>query len=111
MPYFEDFYAAKLRGSQGAADADEVLNLRLSDKAGGLAQLEQVLAQGARRPPRTIAVLLAAPPAGGGETLFQPVGRRLLDAKREGTLRHLSSLPAEDGLGFFILFEGGAAPQ
>ena len=46
------------------------------------------------------------PPEGGGETLFQPAGRLLLDAKRRGLIERLQTLPAQDGLGFYVALAG-----
>lgn len=40
----------------------------------------------------------------GRETLFLPIGRRLLQARREGRLA--SCLPAADGAGYVIVFAG-----
>ena len=58
---------------------------------------------------KTVAVRLDPPPEGGGETLFQPVGRLLLEAKRRGWIERLQTLPAADGLGFYLTLSGNAA--
>lgn len=106
MPHFENFYADKLRGSHGVAEADAVLDLRLVAAAEAMELLGATL-EGRHFPQaRTVAVRLAAPIPGGGQTLFQPVGRRLLDARRLGQIASLETLPAQDGLGFFIALAG-----
>jgi hypothetical protein len=56
-----------------------------------------------------VAVRLNPPPEGGGETLFQPLGRLLLEAKRRGWIDRLQTLPAADGLGFYLALSGNGA--
>ena len=56
-----------------------------------------------------MAIPLDPPPEGGGGTLFQPVGRLLLDAKRRGWIERLHMLPAHDGLGFYVALAGKPA--
>ena len=106
MPHFEDFYANKLRGSLGVADAEAVLDLRGASREQAAASIQDMLersrfaqAKSGRRPPR-------APPEGGGETLFQPVGKALLEAKKRGWIERLQTLPAHDGLGFYVVLAG-----
>lgn len=106
MPHLEPYYADKLRGARGVADADAVLDLRQASLAQAEAQIRDALAGSA--PGRTVAVLLAPPPAGGGETLFQPVGRQLLEARKAGLVDRLQTLPAGDGLGFYVVLAGPA---
>ena len=106
MPHFERFYEAKLRGALGVADAKAVLDLRGLDLGAAEAALADLVA---RHPgaPATVAVRIDSPGEGGGETLFQPVGRTLLAARRLGLIAHLHILPAEDGLGFYVAFTAG----
>ena len=49
---------------------------------------------------KSVAIRLSPPPEGGGETLFQPVGKALLEATKRGWIDRLQTLPAQDGLGF-----------
>ena len=112
MPHFERFYEAKIRGALGDADAEAVLDLRGLGPDAAEAAVEAMLAQAPGHPssaPTTVAVRLDPPGEGGGETLFQPVGRRLLAARREGVIAHLYTLPAEDGLGFYVAVVHGLA--
>ena len=106
MPHLEDFYANKLRGSLGLTDAESVLDLRGAAWAKAEASLNDMLERSRFAKGKTVAVRLEPPPEGGGETLFQPVGRLLLDAKRRGWVDRLQTLPAEDGLGFYIALAG-----
>ena len=109
MPHFEDFYANKLRGSLGLTDAESVLDLRAANPARAEASLADMLERSRFAKGKTVAIRLDPPPEGGGETLFQPVGRRLLDAKRRGWIERLQTLPAGDGLGFYVALAGRAA--
>lgn len=108
MPHFEPFYADKLRGSLGISNADAVLDLRAAGERQALASLAEMIERSRFSAPRTIAIRLAPPPEGGGETLFLPIGRALLEAKRKGHVETLAPLPAHDGLGFFVRLKGRA---
>lgn len=108
MPHFDDFYAAKLRGSLGVREAEATLDLRLSHEAQAIASLDALVERSRFSTGQRVAILLAPPPEGGGETLFQPVGRHLLAAKRRGLIGRLHPLPAEDGLGFYAELVGRA---
>lgn len=72
MPHFEDFYAAKLRGSLGVTDAESVLDLRGANRATAEASLKDMLERSRFAKGKTVAIRLDPPPEGGGETLFQP---------------------------------------
>ena len=106
MPHFEDFYANKLRGGLGVTDAEAVLNLKDASREEAAASLQDMLERSRFAEAKTVAILLAPPPEGGGETLFQPVGKALQEAKKRGWIERLQTLPAEDGLGFFVALAG-----
>ena len=108
MPHFDEFYANKLRGSLGLADAQAVLDLRGAARAKAEASIKDMLERSRFAKGKTVAIRLDAPPDGGGETLFQPAGRLLLDAKRRGLIERLHTLPAQDGLGFYVALSGRA---
>ena len=108
MPHFEDFYAAKLRGALGVTDAESVLDLRGANWATAEASLKDMLERSRFAKGKTVAIRLDPPPVGGGETLFQPAGRLLLDAKSRGLIERLHTLPAQDGLGFYVALAGRA---
>jgi hypothetical protein len=95
-----------LRGSLGVTDADAVLDLRGAPRARAEASIKDMLERSRFGAAKTVAVQLDPPPEGGGETLFQPVGRLLLDAKRRGWIDRLQTLPAPDGLGFYVALAG-----
>jgi hypothetical protein len=106
MPHFEEFYADKLRGSLGVSDAEAVLDLRGAAREQAAASLQDLLERSRFAARRSVAVRLDPPPEGGGETLFQPVGKALLEAKRRGWVEQLQTLPARDGLGFYVVLAG-----
>ena len=110
MPHFEEFYADKLRGSLGVTDAEGVLDLRGANRATAEASLKDMLERSRFGKGKTVAIRLAPPPEGGGETLFQPAGRLLLDARRRGLIERLQTLPAQDGLGFYVALSGNTRP-
>ena len=106
MPHFDEFYANKLRGALGVADADAVLDLRGASADRAAASLREMLERSRFAQARAVAIRLDPPPSGGGETLFQPVGRALLEAKKRGWIDRLQTLPASDGLGFYVGLSG-----
>jgi hypothetical protein len=106
MPFFDDIYADKLRGGLGLADAESVLDLRGTKPDKAAHSIEDMLQRSRFAAPKTVAIRLDPPPEGGGETAFLPVGRRLLEAKRQGWIGRLQTLPARDGLGFYVGLSG-----
>ena len=106
MPHFDEFYANKLRGSLGLTDAEAVLDLRGATREQAAASIQDMLERSRFAAMKTVAVLLNPPPEGGGETLFQPIGRALLEAKKRGWVDRLQTLPAQDGIGFYLALAG-----
>ena len=106
MPFFEEYYEGKLRGSRGVTDAQAVLDLRGASPTQAEASVKDMLERSRFGAGKTVAIRLDPPREGGGETLFQPVGRLLLDAKRRGWIERLQTLPAQDGLGFYVALAG-----
>lgn len=90
------------RLTRGDADAEYTLDLTGLDLAHARESVARLLERSRFRAPRDIAILLDPPPEGGGETLFQPIGRQLLDARRAGVLDRLEPLSREAGLGYRI---------
>lgn len=100
----EDGFGERLFGhlSRGRADAEYELDLTGIDRAHGLESVRRMLERGRFAEPREIVIRLEPPRPGGGETLFQPVGRLLLEARRAGVLAVLAPLPPESGIGYRI---------
>ncbi len=106
MPHFDEFYANKLRGGLGVTDADSVLDLRGASREKAAASIQDMLERSRFSQAKSVAIRLDPPPEGGGETLFQPVGKALLEAKKRGWIDRLQTLPAHDGLGFYLVLAG-----
>ena len=56
--------------------------------------------------PRSIIVRLDPAGPDTGETLFQPIGRLLLDHRKKQVLNKLSPLPPHAGSGYYIVTRG-----
>jgi hypothetical protein len=106
MPHFEEYYANKLRGSLGVAEAESVLDLRGASREQAAASIQEMLERSRFAVAKSVAIRLEAPPEGGGETLFQPIGKALLEARKRGWIDRLHTLPAHDGLGFYVVLAG-----
>ena len=102
MPHFEEFYANKLLGSLGVVDAQAVLDLRGASREKAAASIQDMLERSRFAQGKAVAIRLDPPPEGGGETLFQPVGKALLEAKKRGWIERLQTLPTDDGIGFYV---------
>jgi hypothetical protein len=106
MPHFEKFYANKLLGSLGVVDAESVLDLRGASREQAALSIQDMLERSRFAQGKTVAIRLDPPPEGGGETLFQPVGKALLEAKKRGWIDRLQTLPSQDGIGFYVVLSG-----
>ena len=106
MPHFDEFYADKLRGGLGVVDAESVLDLRGASREQAAASIQDMLERSRFAQGKAIAIRLDPPPEGGGETLFQPIRKALLEAKKRGVIDRLQTLPAQDGLGFYVVLAG-----
>lgn len=94
------------RLTRGGTDAEYTLDLTGLDLPHARESVAQMLERSRFRTPRDVAILLDPPPDGGGETLFQPIGRQLLEARRAGLLDQLEPLTREAGLGYRIATVG-----
>lgn len=88
--------------------AEYELDLRGLDLAHARESVSRMLERTRFRAPRSIIVRLDAAGPETGETLFQPIGRQLLEARRKGILEKLSPLPAHAGSGFYLKTKGKA---
>jgi hypothetical protein len=111
VPHFDEFYANKLRGSLEASDAEAVLDLRGASVEQAVASIRDMLERSRLGAAKSVAIMLDPPPEGGGETLFQPIGRALLEAKKRGWIERLQTLPAHNGLGFYVALSGNPQRQ
>lgn len=104
-----DVQIKRLLGTDTQAEYE--LDLQGLDRAHATESVSRMVERSRFLAPRSILVRLDPPPEGGGETLFQPIGRQLLDAKKAGFLSSLSPLPEPAGLGFHIVTAGKAEPE
>jgi hypothetical protein len=97
MPAFESDTLKNL--ASGAEDVDETIDLCGLPHADALAQVDRLVANA---PPGRRYHLRFSPPCGDGrETLFLPLGRHLLAARRAGRLTRC--LPTANGAGYLIV--------
>lgn len=88
---------------EGAAfETEAVLDLRGMTRDAALAKLRVLIDIRVGPGPRLWAVRIEPARAGGGETLFQPVGRYLLQAKRARKIFAVAPLADPPGGGFAI---------
>ncbi|WP_420402559.1 hypothetical protein [Nisaea sp.] len=90
----------------GNRDAEYELDLRGLDLPHSAASVERMLECSRFRAPRSVRVLIDAPDGEGGGSHFQPLGRLLLDARKDGVLSAMATLPPDDALGFRIVTTG-----
>lgn len=102
----ETFDENALRGLLGLPEAEAVLDLAGRPRAVAEASVKDMLERSRFAKAKSVVIRLDPPPDGGGETLFQPVGRLLLEARRRGWIDRLQMLPARDGLGFYVGLAG-----
>lgn len=110
MPFFDADEVANL--ARGAEDAEQTLDLRgaLVDEA--REALSRLLETSRFSPPSTVVVLIDPAGPETGETLFLPVGRQLLDARRRQWVTAFSPLANPAGGGFFVALRGrGPEPK
>lgn len=100
MPYFDENPLSKLALQGDAAEAE--LDLRGLPANEALSQVESLLQATQARQPSSVRIRFDPARGDGRETLFLPLGRRLLEARKAGLLR--SCLPTPDGDGYLIMF-------
>ena len=102
MPHFSQNPLGKLALT---ADLDQATRLDLHglDPAEALARLDAVIDASTAQGPAAYAVTFPPPAGDGRETLFLPIGRHLLAARRAGRVNRC--LPLPDGNGYY--FETG----
>jgi hypothetical protein len=95
-PFFEENPLTKLAGLESEAGAE--LDLRGLDRSRAIAKVEALLS--GTRVGQTYHIRFDAADGERGETLFLPIGRRLLEARRAGQLTRC--LPLRTGDGYYI---------
>lgn len=90
----------------GPDDAEYHLDLDGLDPAHATESVRQMLERNRFRPSRTILVTVGDPTPGGGGSLFQPIGRQLLDARRSGAVAAMKPITSDHGPGYWIRTAG-----
>ncbi len=103
MPFLKDEDIRRLTGFH--EDAEYELDLCGLDRAHAEASVDRMLERSRFRPPRTVVIRIDKASATSGTTLFQPVGRMLVDAMKTGLVTRCNPLP-EVGGGFWVLLSG-----
>ena len=100
MPYFDIDEAMKYAGEK--IDADAGIDLQGLDAEGALAELDKAFTE---RGTDIQSMIIKFPPAtpNSGETLFQPVGRWLLEQRKAGRISKLENTMAL-GASFYVEF-------
>ncbi|MEM6710123.1 MAG: hypothetical protein AAF648_15190 [Pseudomonadota bacterium] len=100
MPFFESDEVNALVGETGAVD--RVLDLRGASLETAQTAIDELLKEPLQK--KTVGVVVRIDPAtaSSGETLFLPVGRHLLDARKRGQLNRCQPISVEDGAGFYV---------
>lgn len=100
MPHLDPEQALHLLGK--APEAEALLDLRGLELPEALEKLQRLIVEPVAPGPTRFAVRIDPPVPGAGETLFLPVGRYLLEAKRAGRIFAFSPLAEPAGGGFFV---------
>ncbi|MBI3505846.1 MAG: hypothetical protein HY059_13475 [Proteobacteria bacterium] len=100
MPFLDPEQARHLLGE--LPDAEAELDLRGLARPDALDRLRRLVEEKVAPGPRRYAVRIDPPVPGAGETLFQPVGRLLLEARRQGRIERFAPLSEPPGGGYFV---------
>lgn len=83
---------------------DIELDLRGHRENDALKLLGEALDESSRQGHEALLVRFDPATATSGPTLFQPVGKFLVDAKKKGIVSHCHPLVEEDSGGFYVVF-------
>ncbi len=100
MPFLDPEQALHLLGHSQEPEAE--LDLRGMPLDIALDRLRSLVDSPVLPGPRRYAIRIDPPQPGGGETLFKPVGRFLLEARRRNRIGRISPLAEPPGGGYFV---------
>ena len=103
MPYIDDEHIRRLTGMKDSAEYE--LDLCGLDLAHSIASVERMIERSRFQKPRTVIIKIDRATATSGETFFQPIGRLLIQAMKEGTVRQCRPY-METGSGFWVSLKG-----
>ena len=104
MPLFDDEAIRVLVGKQASADYE--LDLRGLSEAEARIAIERMLEGQDFLETTTVVIRIDPATPTSGETLFLPVGRQLLDARRRDLVQSFTPLPEANGGGFHVELPG-----
>ena len=103
MPFLKDEDIRRLTGIHDSAEYE--LDLCGIDKLHGEASVERMLERSRFRPPRSVVVRIDKASPTSGATLFQPIGRLLVEAMKAGIVQRCHPL-SDAGAGFWVSLTG-----
>ncbi len=103
MPFLKDEDLRRLTGIHDSAEYE--LDLRGLDRIHGEASIQRMLERSRFRLPRNVVVRIDKASPTSGATLFQPIGRLLVEAMKAGVVLRCNPLP-EAGAGFWVSLKG-----
>lgn len=103
MPFLKDEDIRRLTGIHDSAEYE--LDLCGIDKLHGEASVERMLERSRFRAPRSVVIQIDKASPTSGATLFQPIGRLLVEAMKAGVVEQCHPLP-DAGAGFWISLTG-----
>jgi len=109
LPLFDEEQIRDLVGEQAAADHE--LDLRGMSLAQVRIAIERILERRRFIAPTTVVIRIDPATPTSGETLFLPIGRQLLEARRRKLVRRFTPLPDGDGGGFHVELPGHPGSQ
>ena len=113
MPLFEPSSLRALVGDR--ATGERTLDLRGVSLGHARTSVSQMLEQSRSDGLTSVVIRIDPATATSGETLFLPIGRQLLEARKRGLITRFNPLPEADGGGFYLEPPGrprhGEAPE
>ena len=109
MPHLDHEQIRALVGDRASADYE--LDLRGVSGEQARIAIERMLEDHGFVETTTVVIRIDPATPTSGETLFLPVGRQLLDARRRDLVRHFTPLPEGDGGGFHVELPGRSKPS
>ncbi len=104
MPEFDPDTVRTLVGD--LAHGDHTLDLRGVSSTDAKSAISDMLDQSTSHVLKKVVVRIDPATSTSGETLFLPVGQQLLEARKQGLITRLQTLPEADGGGFYIELTG-----
>lgn len=109
MPLFDPDSIRTIVGD--LAEGEQLLDLRGASLNRAQAALDHMLAVSQGKASCSVVIRIDPATATSGETLFLPLGRQLLEARKTGRISRLLPLPEGDGGGFYVELAGRARSE